>query len=299
MEASNVLNGVTVHVQYEGNGGNSLFLLDMTPETNLDLYTRDPALVAGESFLDPDGITTITTDWTDASGAMVSVSLAQPPCVTSNPTLSLSPPESQWVEPGTPVTYTATVSNRDSASCAVATFNVAASMPAGWTVSLADSSLVLEPGASDTTTVTVTSPADAGDGFYDVTVSAEKASDPAYAANATVTYVVNTPAINQPPLALDDVITIQDKNPVTINVLANDADPDGDILIVTTVTNGAKGAVTINANNTITYSPAKSFKNGDSFTYGITDGAANATATVTITLQGGDGGGKGGRKPKK
>ena len=392
MDPDNVLNGVTVHVQYEGGGGNSLYLLDMTTETNLDLYTKDPALVAGKTFIDPDGIATITTDWTDAGGAMVSVSLAPPVCVANNPTLDLSPAESQWVEAGTPVVYTATLTNQDNTSCAVATFDLAASHPAGWTSVFANPTLTLNPGASATTTLTVTSSTAAVDDFYDVIISAVNISDPAYTATGTVTYVVSTPVANQVPNAIDDstestqdtavvvdvlandfdpdgdpltlesvtqgangavtinpdgsvthtpnhgfagkssfaytisdgkggsataavevmviedssnqapvavndAITIQDKNPVTVNILANDSDPDGDTLTVTSVTQGSKGSVTTNADGTLTYTPAKRFKNSDNFTYTITDGAASATAMVTVTLQGGGGGGKG-RKPK-
>jgi len=392
MDGSNVLNGVTMHVHYEGSSGNGLYLLDMTPETDVELYQEDPALVAGKTFIDPDGIATITTDWTDAGGAMVSVSLAPPVCVANNPTLELSPAESQWVEAGTSVVYTATLTNQDNTSCAAATFDLAASLPAGWTSGFVNPSLTLDPGANATTTVTVTSSATALDGFYDVTVSADKASDPSYTATATVTYVVSNPVANQAPIAVDDSavtnqdtevqiqvltndsdadgdtllvanvtqgangtvtinsngslthkpnngfagnssfaytisdgnggedtaavfvtvvadtsnlapvasddnVTIQEKNPVTIDVSANDSDPDGDALSISSVTQGAKGTVTTNADNTLTYTPAKRFKNSDSFTYSITDGTANATATVTITLQGGKGGGKG-HKPK-
>ncbi len=191
MDGNNVLNGVTVHVQY-GNGGSILYLLDsMTPETDVYLYQKDPALVAGKTFVDPEGITTITTDWTDAAGAMVSVSLARPDCVMANPTIALSPPESEWIAPGTPVVYTATLTNHDNSQCAAATFDFAASIPGGWTAGFADLSLALEPGASGTTTVTVTSPTTAGDNFYEVVVSVANASDPAYKATSSVTYVVS------------------------------------------------------------------------------------------------------------
>ena len=66
-------------------------LLDMTPET-YQLYTRDPALVVGESFVDPDGGVTITTEWADGIGATVSVSFGgAPSCARVNPSVSLSP----------------------------------------------------------------------------------------------------------------------------------------------------------------------------------------------------------------
>jgi len=390
MDESNVLNGVTVHVQY-GIGGNSLYLLDMTPETNVELYQEDPALVAGNTFVDPDGVTTFTTDWTDATGAVVSVSLAEPVCVAAHPKLALSPSESQWVAPGTPIVYTATVTNQDNILCTTATFDLSASIPDNWSVSFADPTLTLAPGVSDTTIMTVTSSAAAADDFYNVTVSAANASDPTYAVAAAVTYVVSNPPVNQvpnaiddsaettqdtvvvvdvlandsdpdgdvltlasvtqgtngavainpdgsvthtpnhgfagnssfaytisdgkggsataavdvtviadssnqAPVAVDDAVTILEKAPVTIDVSANDSDPDGDALSIASVTQGRKGAVTVNVDGTLTYTPAKRFKDGDSFSYSITDGAASATATVTIALQGSSG--SKGRKPK-
>ena len=42
---------------------------------------------------------------------------------------------------------------------------------------------------------------------------------------------------------------------VTVNVLANDSDPDGDPLTVTGATVPAHGTAVVNANNTITYTP--------------------------------------------
>ncbi len=285
MDGSNVLNGVTVHIGYEGNGGNSLFLLDMTPETDIYLYQKDPALVAGKTFLDPDGITTITTDWTDAGGAMVSVSLAPPVCLASNPTLDLSPSESQWVEAGTSVIYTATLNNQDNASCPAATFDLSASIPVNWTVNFADPSLTLNPGASATTSVTVTSSAAAGDGFYDVTISADKASEPPYAASSTVTYVVSTPVSNTLPNVMNDSAETTQDTAVLVDVLANDSDPDGDLLILATVTQGINGAVTINPDGSLTYMPDGGFAGSDSFTYTVSDGnGGSATAVVFVTV---------------
>ena len=43
--------------------------------------------------------------------------------------------------------------------------------------------------------------------------------------------------------------------PVTVNVLANDSDPDGDPLTVTGAAAPAHGTAVVNANNTITYTP--------------------------------------------
>jgi hypothetical protein len=68
-------------------------------------------------------------------------------------------------------------------------------------------------------------------------------------------------------------------------VLANDVEPDGDTLNITSVTQGANGAVSVNLNKTIHYAPAQDFFGNDSFTYTIDDGhGATSTATVNVTV---------------
>ena len=71
---TNVLNGVLIHFGTESNG-NSSYLLDMTPESGSSIYLdwRDPALVVGQSFADPDAGVTMTTEWVSAIGAAVTV----------------------------------------------------------------------------------------------------------------------------------------------------------------------------------------------------------------------------------
>lgn len=285
MDAGNVYNGVTVHTAYDGNGGNSLFLLDMTPETNLDLYTKDPALLAGRTFVDPDGIVTMTTDLTDTNGALVSISLAQPVCKNINPDINLSPSVSPWVEAGTTVTFSLTLTNMDSSACSAVTYDISASVPTGWNANVGNSSVTLDPGSTNTTTLEVTSSTMATDDFYDVTVDAANASNPIYAASGQVTYVVSNPVPNQAPIALaDNVSTAQDTG-VLINVLANDSDPDGDLLIVETVTQGVNGHATINPDGSLAYMPDAGYSGKNYFSYRITDGNnGSASATVSVDV---------------
>jgi Ca2+-binding RTX toxin-like protein len=70
--------------------------------------------------------------------------------------------------------------------------------------------------------------------------------------------------------------------------LANDTDPDTDPLTVTAVsalTPANAGTVAINANTTVTYTPANGFLGAASFTYTISDGkGGTATATVNLTV---------------
>ena len=103
------------------------------------------------------------------------------------------------------------------------------------------------------------------------------------AATATVTVTV-TPQPNRPPVAVDDAATTVSGQPVVVNVLANDSDPDGDTLTIIGVTTPASGSVVANGSS-VTYTPAAGFVGTDRFTYTIDDGrGGTATAAVTITI---------------
>jgi hypothetical protein len=110
-------------------------------------------------------------------------------------------------------------------------------------------------------------------------------SDGLATATGTVTVTV-LPAGNVAPVAVNDVATTAEETVVTIAVLANDSDANGDALTVTGVTQGANGAVVANPDNTLSYTPNVNFNGGDSFGYTISDGkggTASATVSVTVT----------------
>ena len=136
--------------------------------------------------------------------------------------------------------------------------------------------LAIDP-ATGRITGTIASDASAS-GSYTVTVTA---TDPSGAsATTSFTWTVTNPA----PLAADDIATTVEDTPVTIAVLANDSDPDGDLLTVTTAV-ATSGSVVVNADNTLTYTPPADFTGTDTITYTIGDAqGATASATVTITV---------------
>jgi uncharacterized repeat protein (TIGR01451 family) len=104
-------------------------------------------------------------------------------------------------------------------------------------------------------------------------------------ASATVTVVV-LPKVNRPPVAQDDSASTTGTTPVTISVLDNDFDLDGDTLTVVSFTQPANGTVTFSG-NVATYTANDSFFGTDTFTYTISDGHGNsATANVTVTVSG-------------
>ena len=107
--------------------------------------------------------------------------------------------------------------------------------------------------------------------------------------NATKALITNPPPtdgppVNQPPVATDDSVTTLHDTLVTIDVLANDTDVDGDTLSVTAVTSPAHGTAVIN-NGKVNYTPASSYSGPDSFDYTVSDGNGGTdTGTVNLTV---------------
>lgn len=101
-------------------------------------------------------------------------------------------------------------------------------------------------------------------------------------------------APNQAPVAVDDTATLEEDETVTIDVLANDSDPDDDALSIESFDDStASGIVTQNADGTFTYDPNGFFTYlaagetaTDAFSYTVTDGELTATANVGVTIEG-------------
>jgi VCBS repeat-containing protein len=105
----------------------------------------------------------------------------------------------------------------------------------------------------------------------------------------------STPPTNRNPVAANDSSTTNEDTPVTLSVLANDTDLDGDTLSIASLDlTGTKGAVTINPDNSIAYDPTAAFNAlntgetaTDSFKYNVSDGkGGTASATVTVSVTG-------------
>ncbi|MCE5276587.1 MAG: tandem-95 repeat protein [Planctomycetaceae bacterium] len=92
-------------------------------------------------------------------------------------------------------------------------------------------------------------------------------------------------ATSQSPVAVNDAVSTEAGKPATVNVLANDSDPDGDALSVVSFTQGAKGSVSAGTNGTLIYTPAAGFVGDDAFNYTISDGkGATASGSVAVTV---------------
>jgi hypothetical protein len=91
---------------------------------------------------------------------------------------------------------------------------------------------------------------------------------------------------NRLPAVGDDVIhPLIIGGKITLNILSNDSDPDGDPLALTTVAVPAHGTAIIQG-QAIVYTPGASFNGNDEFAYTVSDGFGG-TATGTISLKNG------------
>ncbi|MES2588667.1 MAG: Ig-like domain-containing protein [Bacteroidota bacterium] len=126
-------------------------------------------------------------------------------------------------------------------------------------------------------------------GFSGVTTFQYQICDnevPALCTTATVTITVGS---NSTPVANNDVSSTDFSSPITIDVLTNDSDADGNLLTttVTISTQSANGTAIPNTNGTITFTPTDGFSGLTTFEYQVCDGgipALCATATVTVNV---------------
>ncbi|MBB4862598.1 VCBS repeat-containing protein [Pseudomonas nitritireducens] len=99
----------------------------------------------------------------------------------------------------------------------------------------------------------------------------------------TITITVN--GTNDDPVANTDTAHTSEDTPVTIDVLGNDTDAEGDHLLVTGAS-ATNGTVVINQDGTLTYSPKENFSGSDTITYTISDGkGGTATSTVAVSIE--------------
>ena len=104
--------------------------------------------------------------------------------------------------------------------------------------------------------------------------------------SATSTVSVTVNPVNDAPVAEDDAISTPFNTPVTIAVLDNDSDADGDPLAVSGTPTSADGTVVVNPNGTITFTPTAGFTGTAVIDYTITDpDGLTDTAQVLVTVE--------------
>ena len=104
---------------------------------------------------------------------------------------------------GTAVSYTISLTNKDNSSCSNTSFNLARTVPTGWTGTLSATSVTLAPGASSNATLNVTSASGSTAGGYGIGTGISSSVGSAHTASASATYtvkdVVAVPAPTPPP----------------------------------------------------------------------------------------------------
>ena len=104
------------------------------------------------------------------------------------------------------------------------------------------------------------------------------------ATSSVATVAVTITPINDVPVAVSDTVKTAEDKAVTITVLGNDTDADGDPLTITAVTPGANGTV-VHTGTAVTYTPKRDFHGTDAFTYTVSDSkSGTATGQVSITV---------------
>ncbi len=106
-------------------------------------------------------------------------------------------------------------------------------------------------------------------------------------------YTANIVDVPVPPTARDDAATILQGSPITLDVLLNDSEDNGEPMTITSFTATTAGGGTVTRSvgtgpagrDELTYAPAAAFAGTDSFTYTVQDSSgATDPATVTITV---------------
>ncbi|WP_238593202.1 tandem-95 repeat protein, partial [Vibrio parahaemolyticus] len=114
---------------------------------------------------------------------------------------------------------------------------------------------------------------------------------------ATITYIVTdgdltdeakvsvtvTP-VNDSPVAVDDTVSTQEDTVVTIDVLPNDSDVDGDKLSIQSASVPKEQGTVEVVNGKLVFTPAENFNGDVEITYTVTDGQLTDEAKVTVTV---------------
>lgn len=97
--------------------------------------------------------------------------------------------------------------------------------------------------------------------------------------------------VNDPPLANDDLLTLSPTPQQRLDVLANDVDPDGDMILITEVGDTDNGsAVIADDGMTILFTPSPDHTGDVSFNYTVTDENDETAQAWVLLSSGGDGG---------
>ncbi len=103
---------------------------------------------------------------------------------------------------------------------------------------------------------------------------------------SSASFVLQVLPVNDAPVADNDSASTNEDTLLDVTVLANDTDVDGDTLRVVRVATAASthGSVSINPDGKLRFIPAANYNGPSTWSYTISDGAVEATATVTVQV---------------
>ena len=120
---------------------------------------------------------------------------------------------------------------------------------------------------------------------YEVTVTASDRLNE----SDSITVTINVSDVPEPPTAVNDTARTDEDQPVNIDVLANDTDPDTERanLRVSVGTQPRNGRARVESDRTITYTPNANYHGppSDAFTYTVSDGSLSDAGSVTVTVE--------------
>ncbi len=103
-------------------------------------------------------------------------------------------------------------------------------------------------------------------------------------ANVSDTFNLAIANTNYAPITNDEVATLTEGNSITLDLLANATDADGDALTVGSFINPTYGTLVQNEEGTFTYTAPLDFNGADSFTYTVSDGHGGTSEMATVSL---------------
>ena len=99
--------------------------------------------------------------------------------------------------------------------------------------------------------------------------------------------LINILPVNDAPVTSDDAYAVDENGGLTVaaqeGVLANDADPEGQMVVATLETEPAHGSLTLEPSGAFSYTPALDYVGPDAFTYKAYDGN-NASRSTTVVI---------------
>uniref|UniRef100_UPI003F6E0770 Ig-like domain-containing protein n=1 Tax=Lonepinella koalarum TaxID=53417 RepID=UPI003F6E0770 len=228
------------------------------------------------NFTPAEGVTgDVVINYTVSDGkggtdtATLTVSVGAAPVTPPSNNAPVANDDTASTQAGTPVTIDVLDNDTDPDNNSLTIIGTPSVTSGQGTVAIVDNKLVFTPAEGFNGSATISYEISDGNGGTDT---------------ATVTVTVNGK-----PVANDDTASTQAGQAVTVNVLTNDSDPDGDQLTVSeaTLADPSQGTLVKNSDGTLTFTPAAGVTGDVVINYTISDGNGGTdSSTVTVNVNG-------------